>query len=50
MTVSAALVHLAPGRPNHTVDEVSQLIAGLKKEAKKSPDRVAAGALVAGRA
>ncbi|MBC7950909.1 MAG: GGDEF domain-containing protein [Rhodospirillaceae bacterium] len=49
MTVSAALVHLAPGRPNHTVDEVSQLIAGLKKEAKKSPDRVAAGALVAGR-
>ncbi|MBX9634418.1 MAG: GGDEF domain-containing protein, partial [Magnetospirillum sp.] len=49
MTVSAALVHLAPGRPNHSVDEVSQLIAELKKEAKKSPDRVAAGALVAGR-
>lgn len=47
MTVSAAVVHLAPGRPNHTVDEVSQLIAELKKEAKKSPDRVAAGALVA---
>lgn len=46
MTVSAALVHLAPGRPNHSVDEVSQLIAELKKEAKKSPDRMAAGALV----
>lgn len=49
MTVSAVVVHLAPGRPIHTVDEVSQLIATLKKEAKKSPDRIAAGALVAGR-
>lgn len=47
MSVSAAVVHLPAGRPVHTVDEISQLIAGLKKEAKKSPDRVAAGALVA---
>lgn len=45
MSVSAAVVHLPAGRPAHTVDEVSQLIAELKKEAKKSPDRVAAGAL-----
>jgi diguanylate cyclase (GGDEF) domain len=49
MTVSAAVVHLAPGRPVHGIDEISQLIAGLKKEAKHSPDRIAAGALVAGR-
>lgn len=47
MSVSAAIVHLPAGRPVHSVDEVSQLIAGLKKEAKKSPDKVAAGALVA---
>ncbi|HTH18295.1 MAG TPA: GGDEF domain-containing protein [Magnetospirillum sp.] len=46
MSVSAALVHLPAGRTVHSVDEVSQLIARLKKEAKKSPDRVAAGALV----
>lgn len=46
MSVSAAIVHLPAGRPNHTVDEVSQLIATLKKEAKHSPDKVAAGALV----
>jgi len=45
MTVSAALVHLPAGRGGHTADEVSQLIAGLKKEAKKSPSRVAAGVL-----
>ncbi|MGE5475921.1 MAG: GGDEF domain-containing protein [Bacteroidales bacterium] len=45
MSVSAAVVHLSAGRPVHSVDEISQLIAGLKKEAKKSPDRVAAGAL-----
>ncbi|MCR6630013.1 MAG: GGDEF domain-containing protein [Magnetospirillum sp.] len=49
MSVSAAVVHLPAGRPVHTVDEISQLIAELKKEAKKSPDRVAAGALVAAR-
>lgn len=46
MSVSAAVVHLPAGRPVHTVDEVSQLIAELKKEAKKSPDKVAAGALM----
>jgi len=46
MSVSAAVVHLPAGRPVHTVDEISQLIAELKKEAKKSPDRVAAGALL----
>lgn len=45
MTVSAALVHLPAGRGGHTADEVSQLIAGLKKEAKKIPSRVAAGVL-----
>lgn len=46
MSVSAALVHLPAGRPQHSVDEVSQLIASLKKEAKASPDKVTAGALV----
>ncbi|MEW5726899.1 MAG: bifunctional diguanylate cyclase/phosphodiesterase [Pseudomonadota bacterium] len=46
MTVSAAVVQLPPGRPVHTVDEVSELIAHLKKEAKKSPERVCAGTLV----
>lgn len=46
MSVSAAVVHLPAGRPVHSVDEVSQLIAELKKEAKKSPDKVAAGALL----
>jgi EAL domain-containing protein (putative c-di-GMP-specific phosphodiesterase class I)/GGDEF domain-containing protein len=46
MAVSAALVHLPAGRPLHTVEAVSQLIAELKKEAKKSPDKVASGALV----
>lgn len=47
MSVSAAVVRLTAGRPVHTVDEVSQLIAGLKKAAKKSSDRVAAGSLAA---
>ena len=46
MSVSAAVVHLPAGRAAHSVDEISQLIAGLKKEAKNSPDRVAAGALL----
>lgn len=42
MTVSAAIVHLPSGRGQHTADEVSQMIAGLKKQAKKSPDRMSA--------
>jgi len=46
MTVSAAIVHLPAGRPVYSVDDVSQLIAELKKSAKKSPDRVASAALV----
>jgi diguanylate cyclase (GGDEF)-like protein len=46
MTVSAAIVHLPVGRHVFSVDDVSQLIAELKKEAKKSPDRVASAALV----
>ncbi|HLO76921.1 MAG TPA: bifunctional diguanylate cyclase/phosphodiesterase [Magnetospirillum sp.] len=47
MSVSAVVVQLPAGRPVHTVDEVSQLIAILKKEAKASPERLAAGALTA---
>ncbi|MGE5518159.1 MAG: GGDEF domain-containing protein [Bacteroidota bacterium] len=46
MSVSAAVVHLPAGRQHHSVDEISQLIAELKKEAKHSPDKVAAGALL----
>ena len=46
MTVSAAVVHLPAGRPVFSIDDVSQLIAELKKEAKKSPDHVAAASLV----
>ncbi|CAA7613365.1 GGDEF domain-containing protein [Magnetospirillum sp. UT-4] len=46
MSVSAAVVQLRPGRGAHTVDEVSQLIAGLKKEAKKAEDRMASAAMV----
>jgi len=42
MTVSAALVYLPAGRGGHTVDEISQLIAGLKKDAKGSPDHLSA--------
>ncbi len=45
MTVSAALVHLAPGRGDHTADEISQLIATLKKDAKTCPARVCAATL-----
>ncbi len=45
MTVSAVLVHLAAGRPLYTVDDVSQTIAVLKKEAKHSPDRIASASL-----
>ncbi|MDA8231965.1 MAG: EAL and GGDEF domain-containing protein [Magnetospirillum sp.] len=47
MTVSAALMHMPAGRDVHTVDEVSHLIAELKKEAKTSPDRLSAGNLCA---
>ncbi|MCA1908712.1 MAG: diguanylate cyclase, partial [Magnetospirillum sp.] len=46
MTVSAAIVHLPAGRPLFSVDDVSQLIAELKKSAKKSPNRVASASLV----
>lgn len=46
MTVSAAVVQLPAGRPVHSVDEVSELIAHLKKEAKNNPDRLCAGTLV----
>jgi diguanylate cyclase (GGDEF)-like protein len=45
MTVSAAVVNLHAGRTLHTVDEVSQLIAVLKKGAKHSPTRVCAASL-----
>jgi diguanylate cyclase (GGDEF)-like protein len=45
MTVSAALVHLPAGRPVHTVDDVSQAIAVLKKKAKAAPTRIAVGRL-----
>ncbi len=45
MTVSAALVHLPAGRAAHTADEVSRLIAALKKDAKASPTRVCAATL-----
>ncbi len=47
MTVSAALVHLPIGRGIHTVDEVSQLIATLKKEAKTSPEHLCSATLTA---
>jgi GGDEF domain-containing protein len=46
MTVSAALVHLPPGRPVHSADEVAQLIALLKKEAKHSPDHISGTTIV----
>lgn len=45
MTVSAALVCLPAGRTVHSVDDVSRLIARLKKEAKNSPDRLCAATL-----
>lgn len=46
MTVSAAIVHLPPGRPMHSVDDISQLIASLKKGAKTSPDKICSGSLI----
>jgi len=49
MTVSAALVHLPPGSGGYSVDEVSQLIARLKKQAKDDPDRLASATLSAAR-
>lgn len=45
MTVSAAIVRLPAGRPAYSIDEVSQKIAVLKKEAKKSPIRMSVGEL-----
>lgn len=46
MTVSAALIQLMPGRRLHSVDEIGEMIAHLKKEAKKAPDHLCAGTLV----
>jgi EAL domain-containing protein (putative c-di-GMP-specific phosphodiesterase class I)/GGDEF domain-containing protein len=45
MTVSAALIHLPAGRGGHSADEVSQHIAGLKKQAKEAKGRLAVGRL-----
>ena len=46
MTVSAVVVHLPCCRDLHSIDEVSALIASLKKSAKHSPDHVCAATLV----
>ncbi|CAA7621366.1 Diguanylate cyclase/phosphodiesterase [Candidatus Terasakiella magnetica] len=40
MTVSAVVVHLPPGRDQHSVDEVSRLIASRKKNAKAAADHI----------
>ncbi len=50
MSVSAAIVHLPPGRPVYSVDEVGQLIAHLKKAAKNNPDHVSSCTMVPQRA
>jgi diguanylate cyclase (GGDEF)-like protein len=43
--VSAAVLALPSGRPVHSVDAVSQAIAGLKKLAKTSPDHLASAVM-----
>ncbi|TAN78303.1 MAG: GGDEF domain-containing protein [Magnetospirillum sp.] len=46
MTVSAVVVHLPCCREPHSIDEVSRLIATLKKDAKHSPDHICAATLI----
>ncbi|RAU23269.1 GGDEF domain-containing protein [Paramagnetospirillum kuznetsovii] len=46
MTVSAVAVNLPAGRCRHSIDDVSRLIASLKKGAKSSPDHLSAATLV----
>ncbi len=46
MTVSAVVVHLPCCRDLHSIDEVSGLIASLKKSAKHSPDHICAATMI----
>ncbi|MDO8607387.1 MAG: GGDEF domain-containing protein [Phaeospirillum sp.] len=46
MTISAVVVRLPCCRDLHSIDEVSRLIASLKKDAKHSPDHICAATLV----
>lgn len=47
LTVSAAIVDLPSGRGRHSADELSHLIARLKSEAKRLPERLCAATPVA---
>jgi diguanylate cyclase (GGDEF)-like protein len=46
MGVSAVVLHLPAGRPVYSVDDVSGMIACLKKDAKSAPDRMAAASMI----
>ncbi len=41
LAVSAAVVELVPGHAVRSLDEIAELIAALKKQAKAAPDRIA---------
>ena len=45
LTISAAVMHLKPGRGGVTPDAVAQRIAELKKIAKRAEDGIAAGSV-----
>ncbi len=46
MTVSAVAIQLPAGRSRHSIDDVSRLIASLKKDAKTASDHICSATLV----
>ena len=45
MTVSGVVVHLPAGREGHSIDEISHIIAVMKKTAKAAPDHLSIAVL-----